>query len=350
MSGVSEGRFKVERWTRQSIVFAGAVGGLLLVLAVGPLIFPAGITDRLTTLFIYIILAAMWNALAGYGGLVSVGQQVFFGLGAYILIRLSNAGLPLYPALLLGVLIIGVVSLPIGELMLRLRGGEFAIGMWVLAELVHFLVNLDPLIQGETGTSLLALNAFTPQAARADTYWMGFFIMLALLAVLFVLLRGRVGGAIQAIRDDEIAAASVGVKVHAGKRVMFVLAALGAAAAGALWLATTISFQPHAYFGIQWTAYMLFMALVGGLGTFEGPIIGAVLFFVMEAVFGATGVTYLIGLGVVALGFALFLPRGIWGTLETRFGLRLMPVGYYLNMHATPAGEAAEAKRVSSTA
>jgi len=101
-----------------------------------------------------------------------------------------------------------------------------------------------------------------------------------------------------------------------------------AAAGGALWVTTTNSFQPHAFFGTQWTAYMLFMALVGGLGTFEGPVIGAVLFFLMESWFGATGVVYLIGLGAVALGFALYLPRGIWGAIEQRFGLRLLPVGY----------------------
>jgi len=326
------GAFKVERWTRQSVIFSGAIGLLLLVLALGPAIFPAGVTDRLTTLFIYIIIAAMWNALAGYGGLVSIGQQLFIGLGGYALIRLSTAGISLYPALVLSVIVIGIVALPIGELMLRLRGGEFAIGMWVLAELAHFTITLDPLIQGETGTSLLALNAFAPAARRADTYWMGLALMVALLGILFLLLRGKTGAGIQAIRDDEIAAASVGVKVHAAKRVMFVLAATGCAAAGALWVTTTISFQPHAFFGIQWTAYMLFMALAGGLGTFEGPIIGAILFFLMETWFGATGVSYLIGLGVVALAFALFLPRGIWGFAETRFGIRLLPVGYFLRL------------------
>ncbi len=324
--------YKVERWTRQSVFFSAAVGALLLVLAVGPLVFPPGITDRLTTLFIYIILAAMWNALAGYGGLVSIGQQLFIGLGGYALIRISNAGVPMFPALILAIVIIALVALPIGELMLRLRGGEFAIGMWVLAELAHFSINLDPLIQGETGTSLLALNAFTPGARRADIYWMGLALMILLLGTLFVLLRGKIGASIQAIRDDEIAAASVGVKVQNGKRVMFVLAAGGCAAAGVLNLATTISYQPHAFFGIQWTAYMLFMALVGGLGTFEGPIIGAILFFSMETFFGATGVLYLIGLGVVALGFALFIPRGIWGEVEARFGVRLLPVGYFLKM------------------
>jgi len=322
--------YKVERWTRQSVIFAGCIGVLLIVLAIGPFIFSADITDRLTTLFIYIILAAMWNALAGYAGLVSIGNQVFIGLGGFFLIKLSNAGISLYPALVLAALIVGVIALPVGELMLRLRGGEFAIGMWVLAELSHFLVNLDPVIQGETGTSLTAIDNYAPATARADTYWMGFALMVALLAIVFLLLRGRVGASIQAIRDDEIAAASVGVKVHGGKRIMFVLAAVGCAAAGGVWLATTVSFQPATFFGIQWTAYMLFMALVGGLGTFEGPVIGAIVFFLMESWFGATGVAYLIGLGLAALVFSLFLPKGIWGTVENRFGLRLLPVGFFL--------------------
>ena len=75
---------------------------------------------------------------------------------------------------------------------------------------------------------------------------------------------------------------------------------------------------------------MLFMVLVGGIGTYEGPIIGAILFFTIETLFGAAGVTYLIGLGVVAVVFALLLPRGIWGTIENRWGLQLLPVGYRL--------------------
>jgi branched-chain amino acid transport system permease protein len=150
----------------------------------------------------------------------------------------------------------------------------------------------------------------------------------AFLALMFVLMRSRLGAAIQAIRDDEEAAASLGVRVMAAKRLIFVIAAFGCAAAGALWLATALTFQPHTYFGIQWTAYMLFMALVGGLGTFEGPIIGAIVFFVLEDRFGSTGVWYLVGLGVAATLCSLFLPRGLWGTIEDRWGIQLMPVGY----------------------
>jgi branched-chain amino acid transport system permease protein len=164
-------------------------------------------------------------------------------------------------------------------------------------------------------------------------YWLALAFMLLLLAAVFLLLRSRIGAAIQAIRDNEEAAASVGVRVIRAKQVIFVLAALGCAAAGVLWLAASTTFQPRNYFGIQWTAYMIFMVLVGGLGRFEGPILGAIIFFLFEAWFGATGVWYLIGLGLIAMAFALFLPRGIWGAIEDKFGLQLLPVGYRL---ATP--------------
>jgi branched-chain amino acid transport system permease protein len=324
--------FVVERWTALSAAVAGATAVVLIVLAIAPLVFDANIVDNLTTLFVYLILAVMWNALAGYAGLVSVGQQAFFGLGAYFAIQLSYYGMSVYPALLLGALVAGLLSLPISVLMLRLRGGEFAIGMWVVAELVHLLVALDGLINGETGVSLLGLNAYSAADRRAYNYWMSLTAMVVLLAAVFVLLRGRLGASVQAIRDDEDAAESVGVRVLAAKRTIFFLAAFGCALAGSLWLATSITFQPRTYFGIQWTAYMIFMVLVGGLGTFEGPIIGAVIFFLIEYFFGATGVWYLVGLGGAAIVFALFLPRGLWGTVEDKFGIRLLPVGYRVRL------------------
>jgi branched-chain amino acid transport system permease protein len=324
------GVIHVERWSRLSIgALAVALAGLI-ALAAGPLFLGPNAIDKLTTLFIYTILAVTWNALAGYGGLVSIGQQAFFGLGAYGAVRLANAGVSVYPAIALSALLVGTLALPISGLMLRLRAGEFAIGTWVLAALAHLLVNLDTLVRGETGTSLIALNDYAATTRHALTYWTALGGMAAIVGALFALLRSTTGAAIQAIRDNENAADSVGVRVLRTKRILFVLAATGVALAGALWLAATITFQPKTYFSVQWTAYMIFMVLVGGLGTFEGPLLGAVLFFLIEAWFGAAGVWYLVGLGGAALAFALFLPRGLWGSVEQRFGLRLLPVGRWL--------------------
>ena len=130
---------------------------------------------------------------------------------------------------------------------------------------------------------------------------------------------------------------SVGVRVVTTKRIIFVFAAAGAAIAGSLWLATAISFQPKTYFSVQWTSYMIFMVLVGGLGTFEGAILGAVIFFLIESTFGSAGVWYLIGLGAVALSLSLFLPRGLYGSFSDRTGLQLLPVGYRLVFHVHSA-------------
>jgi len=322
---------RVTRWTSTSIAAVSLIIAAQLLLALGPLFLSANVVDRLTTLFIYGILALMWNALAGYAGLLSVGQQAFFGLGAYAAVRLADFGVSPYLALLLAAAVVGVLSLPISAFMLKLRGGEFAIGMWVLAELLHLLVNLDNLIQGETGTSLIALQRYAADDRRAYTYWAALATMAVLAWLVFVMLRGKIGTAAQAIRDNEEAAGSVGVRVLASKRLIFVLSAFGCAAAGALWVASSITFQPKTYFSVQWTAYMIFMVLVGGIGTYEGPILGAVLFFTIETLFGATGVVYLIGLGATALLFALLLPRGIWGEVERRLGLQLLPVGYRLS-------------------
>ena len=327
---MSASKAAVERWTPESRIAIGAAAVILVVLALGPSIFSANAVDKLTTLFIYVILALMWNALVGFCGLVSIGQQAFFGLGAYAAIRLANSGVSVYPSLFLGALIVGALSWPLSIVMLRLKGGEFAIGMWVVAELAHLLVNLDTLVRGETGTSLIELDAYASGSRRALTYWCALAAMTGLLAIVFQLLRSPLGAAIQAIRDNEEAAASLGVRVFRTKQIIFVLAAVGCAAAGTMTLSTLITFQPHTYFSVQWTAYMIFMTLVGGLGTFEGPILGAVIFFSVETIFGGSGAWYLVGLGASAVLFSLFFPRGIWGGLTSRLGWHFLPVGYEL--------------------
>jgi branched-chain amino acid transport system permease protein len=320
----------VERWTPVSIVATALSGALVIGLASGPLVLTSGGISQLTTLFTYVLLAVTWNALAGYGGLVSVGQQAFFGLGAYAALRLADAGVNVFAALLVAPVLVAIASVPLSFVMLRLRAGEFAIGMWVVAELALLWVKLDGLIQGETGTSLIQLNAYALGLRQSLIYWLALAGMTSVILLLFVLLRSRLGNAVQAIRDNEEAAHSVGVRVLASKRILFIVAALGAALAGTLWLANAISFQPRTYFGVQWSAYMIFMVLVGGLGTFEGPIIGAVIFFVLEWAFGASGAWYLVGLGLTALVFSLLFPRGVWGALEQRFSIQLLPVGHRL--------------------
>ena len=113
----------IERGTPASRISAIAVVVIIALLAVAPHFLSAGAVDRMTALFIYVILAAMWNALAGFGGLVSVGQQVFFGLGAYFAIRLADAGLNPFASLFVSAIIVGAISWPMSLFMLRLKNG-----------------------------------------------------------------------------------------------------------------------------------------------------------------------------------------------------------------------------------
>ena len=339
------GGFHVQRWTRVSIASAMVTAAVVVVLAVVPFFFGSDVTQQLTVLLTFVILAVMWNALAGYGGLISVGQQAFIGLGAYGTIFLTQHGFTPYLAMIVAGVGAGAVAVPVSFIMLRLRGGQFAIGMWVVAEVFGILVSLDQSLGGGTGVSLVGLNVYAPGYRQAYTFWLTLACATVLLGLVFFLLRRRIGTSLQAVRDDEEAAASLGVNVARSKRVLFIVAAVGCGIAGALYLANTLFIQTDSVFGVQWTAYMLFMVLVGGLGTFEGPILGAIIFYVIQAQFGNSGAWYFVGLGAVAIAFALFLPNGIWGAIDRRLRLRLLPVGYTLrSLHRTaPAQpEAAE--------
>lgn len=327
---------RVERWTRVSAIRTAFIGLLILSLFSVPTLFEPDVTQKLTGLWILVLMAATWNALAGYGGLVSVGQQAFVGVGAYATIYLTHAGFDGYAAMAISILITGVLAFATSFLVLRLRGGEFAIAMWVVAEVFRQIVSFDTSVGGGTGISLTALSVYGPDYQRAYTYWWALAAAVGALLILFVLLRSRYGAALQAIRDDERAASSLGVRVLSSKRLIFVLTSAGCGAAGAAILADTLFIQPNTIFSIQWTAMMIFMVLVGGLGTFEGPIVGAVILFVLQDQFGDAGVWYFVGLGSAAILFALFLPRGIWGTITDRVHIPLAPIGYWVRGQPTP--------------
>jgi branched-chain amino acid transport system permease protein len=333
---------RVERWTRTSKLFTGGSAVVALGLASVPLIFDPDVVQKLTNLLILVILATMWNALAGYGGLVSVGQQAFIGMGAYGTVFLAGLGFSPYVAMLLAMVLAGALSVPISFFALRLRAAQFAIGMWVIAEVVSILVRLDKNLGAGTGISLIQMNQYDPNFRQAYTFWMALAFAVLFLAALFFLLRSPLGASLQAIRDDEDAARSLGVRVASRKRLLFVLAGFGCGAAGVLVVANTLFIEPGSVFSVQWSAYMIFMVLVGGLGTFEGPILGAILLFAIQTTFTQGGPWYLVGLGATAALFALVLPRGLWGVIEGRLGLRLMPVGYRVVSQKTKTEEKAQ--------
>jgi branched-chain amino acid transport system permease protein len=132
------------------------------------------------------------------------------------------------------------------------------------------------------------------------------------------------------VRDDEVAARSSGARVGVARMIVFVVAGIGCGAAGALLAVSQLIVQPTAVFSVQWTAYMAFAVIIGGLGTIEGPILGTIVYMVLQQTLQSYNAWYLIVLGLVAMGVAIFARRGLWGLVDEHLHVRLFPVGYWL--------------------
>jgi branched-chain amino acid transport system permease protein len=322
--------FRVTR-SRRNVAWTGAGAVIaVVVLAVFPYIVYSGTTTIMVQAFIVLTLASMWNLLAGYAGLVSVGQQAFVGLGAYLVLILALHGTSPFAALPVAAIGCGVAALPLWWLVSRLRTGYFAIATWVLAATVMLIIEKFSSIGGGTGMPLPGLSGFTPNLLTADTYWAGLAVTVAALAGIYLLLRSRLGLVLTAIRDDEVAARSSGARVGLARLLVFVVAGAGCGAAGAVLAISQLQVQPSAVFSVQWTAEMAFATIIGGLGTIEGPIIGTAVYMVLQQTLSSYNAWYLIILGLVAITIALFARRGLWGLVDEHLNIRLFPVGYWL--------------------
>jgi branched-chain amino acid transport system permease protein len=171
------------------------------------------------------------------------------------------------------------------------------------------------------------MSAYEPVLRQALTYWWALALMVSWVVGVFVLMRSSFGLDARAVHAEPVAAASTGVTVGRVRRAAYVLAALGTGAVGAVIFAHDLYVQPGSAFGVQYSVYMMFMVVIGGLGTIEGPILGAVIFFVLQETLSDYGAWYLILLGGLAILVTLFAPRGLWGSL----GLSLLPIGYRLD-------------------
>jgi branched-chain amino acid transport system permease protein len=313
------------RWP--TVLRIGVCGVVVIVLALAPSWATLGQLRNLVELLTLLTLAQMWNLLAGYAGLVSIGQQAYIGIGAYAFYALGDkASVHPYLAVLLAGLIAGAISLPSAALVFRLRAGYFAIGTWVVAEVFHLLVLNSSSLGGGAGVSILFVSDIERRTREFATYWMALGLGLGAIALAYLLLRSRTGLALTAIRDNEEGAEGVGVNVLRAKVGVYVIAALGCGLAGAVTYLSLLRIQPDAAFTVNWTAFMIFIVVIGGLGTLEGPIIGTVIFYVLQQQFSSYGVWYLVALGVVAVAFAVWVPRGIWGWIAERYDVHLFPL------------------------
>ncbi len=323
-------KYRVTR-SRRNVAWTGLFTlAVVVVLALFPYIVYSGTTTIMVQAFIILTLASMWNLLAGDAGLVSVGQQAFVGLGAYFVLALNINKVSMFSALPVAVIGCGVAAVPLWWLVSRLRSGYFAIATWVLATTVMLVIERIPSLGSGTGLSLPNTPDISTTLLEAYTYWIGLAVTVLALLTVYLLLRSRLGLALTAIRDDEVAARSSGARVGWARMLVFVIAGAGCGAAGGVLAISQLIVQPSAVFGVQWTAYMAFAVIIGGLGTIEGPILGTIVYIVLQQELAKYNVWYLIILGLVAMGVAIFARRGLWGLVDEYAHVRLFPVGYWL--------------------
>jgi len=359
---VEPGRYASKTATRASRLALLGFALALLLLVAAPAYLPRAILQDLILVFILVALAQAWNLLAGYAGLISVGQQAFVGLGGYALFALVILfGLDPLLAVPVAGLLVALVSIPVGFVVFRLQGAYFAVVTWVVAEVFRLLLAQWKALGGGTGTSLprsatsdmLGLDAvqalFSVRSAAAREiviYFAALALAVLVVAAAYAMLRSRLGLALAAIRDGEVAAESVGVDILRTKFKVYVFASLAAGLAGALYFLQTSRISPDAAFSVlDWTAYVIFIVVIGGIGTIEGPILGAVLFILARGALSGYGPWYLILLGLAGIAVMLIAPRGLWGAFAARTDIHLLPTRRRLVRADGDADEPAPAAR-----
>ena len=309
---------------------------LIIVLSVAFLFFASfafwagrGTMNTLTEFFYLLAIAQLWNLLAGYAGLVSVGQQAWIGLGAYaLLVSTDDLGLPVYLGLIVAGLVAGILSVPTALLGFRLRGGYFAIGTWVMAEVFRLAVTASSdWLGGGLGRSIIVNNLFSSPTARITSiYVVAIVLAFGTVALTQYLMRSKIGLGLTPIRANEDAAASLGINTYRIKMLIFILCAVGTGMVGGLIALNQINIIPKSMFSVNWTAFMVFIVVIGGIGTIEGPIIGTLIFFFIREYLADFGEWSFIILGVIAVGMMLIAPQGLWGLIRQRVDIEIFPV------------------------
>jgi branched-chain amino acid transport system permease protein len=308
------------------------VGSLLIVvlLSVAPWVVPAEWSTVLQNFFILVTMATMWNLLAGYAGMVSIGQQAFVGLGAYATLFFALKGVNPFYTIPLASLTCVVIAYPVTYLLFRLRGGYFAVATWVVASTAGIIIVNEAYLGGGTGKLLPGMPNMNPTSLQHLIYLVTWGVALIVVVATYFLLRSRLGLVLASIRDNEVSARSAGTKVTSARRLVFLIAAAGTGAAGAVLALSQTYLQTGNEFNLQWAAEMLFVSMIGGLGTIEGPILGCIIFFALQQTLAQQGAWYLIIFGTVAVAVAIWQPRGLWGAFRDRFHVELLPVGHWV--------------------
>ncbi len=280
-----------------------------------------GLVSVFLLIMLYISLGQMWNLLAGYTGLVSLGQQIFTGIGGYSLAVISETyHLNFFLGIFVGGIISTLFALVISRPLFKMKGVYFTIGSWVIAEtLALFFLNWR-YVRAGIGFNITA----TYDLSTTYLYYIALAVGLGSIILVYAIMRTKRGLGIMAMRDNETAAEVLGIELYRTKLVLFLITSFVTGITGGAMYLFLSFIQPQSAFGIDWTVASVFIVIIGGIGTMEGPIIGAIIYvFLKQYLYAFPGISMII-LGAIAIVIILIAPRGIMGTLYDRFGIQIL--------------------------
>jgi len=307
--------------------------GVFLVLGILGGTLNLGAVTTLTTVLLYTVVAQGWNILGGYGGYLHFGAALFLGSGAYTAALLnSEFEWSLWATLIPAALVSVIVSLIIGIATLRLRSHYFAIFTLVLTFVATVVVKNTPAFGGAKGVFIDAPIDASGRTLALFVFYLLFLFAIIATVISFMVQRSNCGSALRAISEDEPAAAVLGVKTTSVKLQALVLGAAMGGAAGAVYAFQTGYIEPAGAFDVGIALDIVLVCVIGGLGTWIGPLIGAVIVVLLEQFLRVVvpnielfGITFSaesnrLVLGVLLIVFALFARRGVVGLVTKRRG------------------------------
>lgn len=270
---------------------------------------------------LYMALSQMWNLLSGYSGLLSLGQQSFIGVAGYTVAVMCNYySIPTWFSVFLGGVMSVILALFMSLFIFRMRGVYFGIGTWIFSETL--LLWFSNWKFTKYGVGLFIRPPDTP--SMTALFYAAFIVGVGSVILVYALLRSRLGLGLMAMRDDDAVSETMGVEVFRSKLSCFLIGAfITGLAAGVIYL-FQVFIQPYKAFSIDWTVKLVFIVIIGGIGTIEGPIIGAALYVLLSQTLSEYFSVSMLILGVIAILVILLAPKGIMGSLQDKLGFEIL--------------------------
>lgn len=316
MSKVNQKKFALS----PSLIVTIVVLALLYILA-GTGVFSSNTVRILLSMCLYCAMGTMWNLMSGHCGLTSLGQQSFIGLAGYTLaVMTAYYSLPYWMAIIVGAVLAGLLALGLSLVFFRMRGMYFAVATWITAEALKTIFTSWTFVKQGAGMTV----KLRPYPSTTEIFFLALSLAIAATLVVHFLLQSRTGLGLSAMGNDADAASSVGVNIFKSKLICFVLSGAITGIAGVIFYMNKGSIFPDGGFGIDWTVSIVFIVIIGGVGTAAGPIVGSIIYVLLyEFLSKYPGWSNVI-LGIIAIVVIVVMPDGIIGTLQKKFNFEIM--------------------------